>query len=162
VDVAVDVAQGGGPQGDTLDHPADAVDLDGVADGVLALGQQEQTVEQVLDHGLGAEAHREAEHPGRGQQRPRVDAHHRQAGHHSHRHQHGHGQVAEDVEERLQAAGIGDAAPGGQRRGLQMGLHPVEHDPHQADGHHRAEDGEDEPQALVPGKALQGVADAAQ
>ena len=73
-DDAVDAAQPGGPQADPLDHAADlAFDVDDVADPELVFDQDEHPGEEVLDQRLRAEAERDADHAGAGEQRRQAD-----------------------------------------------------------------------------------------
>ena len=73
-DGAVEVAQPRDPQADRLDGAARLAEVDDVADAVLVLEDHEDAGQEVLDQALGAEAEREADDAGAGDDRGDVDA----------------------------------------------------------------------------------------
>jgi hypothetical protein len=68
VDGTVGVAQGGDAEGEVLDRAGEAGDAYVVADVVLVLDEDEDSVEDVLEEGLRAEADAYADHAGGGEQ----------------------------------------------------------------------------------------------
>jgi hypothetical protein len=74
-DGAVDAAQPRGAQADGLDGAGrGGVEVDDVADAELVLDEDEDARQEVLDQRLGAEAQRDADDAGAGQQGRQVDA----------------------------------------------------------------------------------------
>ena len=68
-DGALDVAEPGDPQADRLDGAAGLAEVDRVADAVLVLEDHEDAGQEVLDQALRAEAERDADDTGAGDQR---------------------------------------------------------------------------------------------
>ncbi len=109
-DGAVDVAHPGDPQAHRLDGPDGLAEVDLVAHAVLVLDDHEDAGEEVADQALGAEAERDADDAGAGDDRADVDpdlAEH-------HRPEDGHDDAADDALEQA-AHGLGalDPAAGG-------------------------------------------------
>src|SRR5271154_3811812 len=67
VEGAVGVANGGAAEGEVLDGPLDAGDVDDLADVVLVFDENEGAVEHVLEDALRAEADRDAQNASRGE-----------------------------------------------------------------------------------------------
>ena len=73
-DGAVDVAHPGDPEADGLDGADGLAEVDLVADAVLVLEDHEDAGQEVADQALGAEAERDADDAGAGDDRADVDA----------------------------------------------------------------------------------------
>ena len=70
---AVEVAQDGSTQRNVFHHSLYSGDFYSVANVVLVLGEDEETVDEVFDQRLSTEAYRETSHTRARQQRPHVD-----------------------------------------------------------------------------------------
>src|ERR1017187_3059314 len=75
---SVVVAQYGAAQGHGLNRSLHAPNLNGVADVVLVLHQDEEAVDEVVDQSLRSKPYGQAGDTGTGEQRPHVDAQQRQ------------------------------------------------------------------------------------
>ena len=147
VQVAAMMAQLDRAQREALDGAARAAALDVLADAERIVEQEEHARDDVLDQGLRAEADRDADHAGAGDQRPDLDAERGERHQHRHHRQHREQHVAGDRQQRAHPRPAVHAPPACVRRGA-LGVSQLAVDPG-AQRHARA----DRPPAGSPRRA---------